>query len=79
MAAIALGKHGAGELNYSSDIDPILLYDPARLPRRERDDPGEAADRVARAVVEILSRVTEEGHVFRVDLRLRPAAEISPL
>ncbi|WP_226018198.1 bifunctional [glutamine synthetase] adenylyltransferase/[glutamine synthetase]-adenylyl-L-tyrosine phosphorylase [Novosphingobium sp. FKTRR1] len=79
FAAIALGKHGARELNYSSDIDPILLYDPDRLPRRERDDPGEAADRVARAVVEILSRVTDEGHVFRVDLRLRPASEISPL
>ncbi len=77
--ALALGKHGAGELNYSSDIDPILLYDPARLPRRPRDDPGEAAQRVARTVVETLSRVDAEGYVFRVDLRLRPASEISPL
>ena len=34
FTALALGKHGARELNYSSDIDPILLYDPARLPRR---------------------------------------------
>ncbi len=77
--ALALGKHGARELNFSSDIDPILLYDPALLPRRERDDPGEAAQRVARSVVETLSRVTEEGYVFRVDLRLRPASEVSPL
>ena len=77
--ALALGKHGAGELNYSSDIDPILLFDPATLPRRERDDPGEAAQRVARSVVETLSRVDEEGYVFRVDLRLRPASEVSPL
>jgi glutamate-ammonia-ligase adenylyltransferase len=77
--ALALGKHGARELNYSSDIDPILLYDPRLLPRRERDDPGEAADRVARRVVETLSRVTDEGYVFRVDLRLRPASEVSPL
>ncbi len=76
--ALALGKHGARELNYSSDIDPILLYDPALLPRRERDEPGEAADRVARAVVETLARVTDEGYVFRVDLRLRPASEVSP-
>jgi glutamate-ammonia-ligase adenylyltransferase len=79
FAAIALGKHGAEELNYSSDIDPILLYDPARLPRRERDEPGEAAQRVARHVVETLSRVDAEGYVFRVDLRLRPASEVSPL
>ena len=77
--ALALGKHGAGELNYSSDIDPILLYDPLRLPRRPRDDPGEAAQRVARTVVETLSRVDGDGYVFRVDLRLRPASEVSPL
>jgi len=76
--ALALGKHGAQELNYSSDIDPILLYDPATLPRRERDDPGEAAARVARRVVQLLSHVDEEGYVFRVDLRLRPASEVSP-
>ncbi|MGV3554706.1 MAG: bifunctional [glutamate--ammonia ligase]-adenylyl-L-tyrosine phosphorylase/[glutamate--ammonia-ligase] adenylyltransferase [Croceibacterium sp.] len=77
--ALALGKHGAGELNYSSDIDPILLFDPARLPRRERDDPAEAAQRYARTVVELLSAQTAEGYVFRVDLRLRPASEVSPL
>lgn len=77
--ALALGKHGAGELNYSSDIDPILLFDPILLPRRERDEPGEAAQRVARTVVETLSRMDHEGYVFRVDLRLRPASEVSPL
>jgi glutamate-ammonia-ligase adenylyltransferase len=77
--ALALGKHGAGELNYSSDIDPILLYDPAALPRRERDEPAEAAQRYAREIVRLLSEVTSEGYVFRVDLRLRPAAEVSPL
>ncbi|MDP3906608.1 bifunctional [glutamine synthetase] adenylyltransferase/[glutamine synthetase]-adenylyl-L-tyrosine phosphorylase [Novosphingobium sp.] len=77
--ALALGKHGAQELNYSSDIDPILLYDPALLPRRERDEPGEAAQRVARVLMETMSHVTHEGYVFRVDLRLRPASEVSPL
>ena len=79
FTAIALGKHGAGELNYSSDIDPILLYDPRRLPRRERDEPGEAAQRYARTIVETLSRQTGDGYVFRVDLRLRPASEVSQL
>lgn len=77
--ALALGKHGAQELNYSSDIDPILLYDPARLARRERDEPGEAAQRVARTLMETLSHPDGEGYVFRVDLRLRPASEVSPL
>lgn len=79
FVALALGKHGAGELNYSSDIDPILLYDPARLPRRPREDPGEAAQAVARKLVQTLSTPDGEGYVFRVDLRLRPASEVSPL
>ncbi len=46
------GKHGAGELNYSSDIDPILLYDPDCCRAATRDEPGEAAQRVAQRVVE---------------------------
>ncbi|MEO0462719.1 MAG: bifunctional [glutamate--ammonia ligase]-adenylyl-L-tyrosine phosphorylase/[glutamate--ammonia-ligase] adenylyltransferase [Pseudomonadota bacterium] len=77
--ALALGKQGAGELNYSSDIDPVLLYDAARLPHRAKDDPGEAAQRYTRRVVKLLSENTAEGYVLRVDLRLRPASEISPL
>ncbi|MHA7820759.1 MAG: bifunctional [glutamate--ammonia ligase]-adenylyl-L-tyrosine phosphorylase/[glutamate--ammonia-ligase] adenylyltransferase [Erythrobacter sp.] len=79
MIGLALGKQGAGELNYSSDIDPILLYDPQTLPRRDSDDAGEAAQRYARRVVKLLSANTAEGYVLRVDLRLRPASEISPL
>ncbi|MGX7927445.1 bifunctional [glutamine synthetase] adenylyltransferase/[glutamine synthetase]-adenylyl-L-tyrosine phosphorylase [Tsuneonella sp. HG094] len=78
MIALALGKHGACELNYSSDIDPILLYDPATLPRRARDEPAEAAQRYAREAVRLMSEVTSDGYVFRVDLRLRPASEVSP-
>jgi [glutamine synthetase] adenylyltransferase / [glutamine synthetase]-adenylyl-L-tyrosine phosphorylase len=79
FVALALGKQGAGELNYSSDIDPILLFDPATMPRRPRDDPGEAAQLYAREVVRMLSHVDGEGYVFRIDLRLRPASEVSPL
>ena len=78
FVVLALGKHGARELNYSSDIDPILLYDPETLPHRKRDEPGEAAQRIARTIVETLGKVTEHGYVFRVDLRLRPASEVSP-
>ena len=77
--ALALGKQGAGELNYSSDIDPVLLYDPATLPVRAKDDAGEAAQRYTRRIVKLLSQNTAHGYVFRVDLRLRPASEISPL
>jgi len=78
-AALALGKHGSRELNYSSDIDPILIFDPETLPVRPREDPAEAAVRIARRVVEILQMRDEHGFVFRVDLRLRPSPEASPL
>ncbi|UAK24247.1 bifunctional [glutamate--ammonia ligase]-adenylyl-L-tyrosine phosphorylase/[glutamate--ammonia-ligase] adenylyltransferase [Sphingomonas nostoxanthinifaciens] len=79
FVALALGKQGSRELNYSSDIDPILLFDPATLPRRARDDPAEAAVRIARRVVALLQERTADGYVLRVDLRLRPASEATPL
>jgi [glutamine synthetase] adenylyltransferase / [glutamine synthetase]-adenylyl-L-tyrosine phosphorylase len=79
VVALALGKQGSRELNYSSDIDPILLFDPALLPHRTREEPVEAAVRIARRVVELLQTPTDEGYVLRVDLRLRPAAEATPL
>ena len=79
IAVIALGKLGSHELNYSSDIDPILIFDPETLPRRPRDDPDEAAVRIARRMVEILSARTADGHVLRVDLRLRPHPEVTPI
>jgi [glutamine synthetase] adenylyltransferase / [glutamine synthetase]-adenylyl-L-tyrosine phosphorylase len=79
FAVIALGKHGGRELNYSSDIDPIFLFDPDTLPRRERDDVAEAAVRYGRRVIELLSKMDEHGYVFRVDMRLRPSPEVSPI
>ncbi len=79
MVGLALGKQGAGELNYSSDIDPILLYDPETILKRERDEPGEAAQMAARRLVQTMGAPTAEGYVLRVDLRLRPASEVSPL
>jgi len=79
LSVIALGKLGSHELNYSSDIDPILIFDPDTLPRRSRDDPAEAAVRIARRMTEILSARTGDGHVLRVDLRLRPHPEVTPI
>ena len=79
FAVIAMGKLGSRELNYSSDVDLLLLFDPETLPRRERDDPGEAAVRIGRRLIELLQRRTAEGYVQRVDLRLRPSPEVTPI
>lgn len=79
FAAIALGKQGSGELNYSSDIDPIFLYDPATLPHREREDVADAAVRIGRRVLELLQHRDADGYVLRVDLRLRPSPEATPI
>ena len=79
FAVIALGKHGGRELNYSSDIDPIFLFDPKTLPHRERDDVAEAAVRYGRRIIELLSAMDGDGYVFRVDMRLRPSPEVSPI
>ena len=79
FAIIAMGKLGSHELNYSSDVDLIFLCDPETLPRRSRDDPAEAAVRIGRRVIEILQKRTEDGYVQRVDLRLRPSPEVTPI
>lgn len=79
FAAIALGKHGSCELNYSSDIDPILIFDPESLPRRQRDEPVEAAVRIATRMMQTMQARDGDGYVFRVDLRLRPNPEVTPI
>ena len=79
FVAIALGKQGSFELNYSSDIDPIFLFDPATLPCRPREEPGDAAVRIGRRVVELLQARDADGYVLRVDLRLRPSPEVTPV
>ncbi|MBW7947038.1 MAG: glutamine-synthetase adenylyltransferase, partial [Sphingomonadaceae bacterium] len=79
FTAIALGKLGSRELNYSSDVDLILLYDRDRLAVREGDDPDNTAVRIARRMVELMQTRDSGGYVFRVDLRLRPASEVTPI
>jgi glutamate-ammonia-ligase adenylyltransferase len=79
FAVIAMGKLGSHELNYSSDVDLLLLFDPEALPKRSRDDPGEAAVRIGRRLIELLQKRTEDGYVQRVDLRLRPSPEVTPI
>ncbi len=79
FVALALGKLGSRELNYSSDIDPILLFDPRTLPHRPREEPEEAAVRIGKRVVELLQARDGDGYVLRVDLRLRPSPEVTPI
>src|SRR6185295_19197523 len=79
FAVIAMGKLGSRELNYSSDVDLLLLFDPETLPRRERDDVGEAAVRIGRRLIEVLQKRSADGYVARVDLRLRPSPEVTPI
>lgn len=79
LAVIALGKLGSRELNFSSDVDLILLFDPEILPLRAREEPGDAAVRIGRRLIEMLQKRTEDGYVARVDLRLRPSPEVTPI
>jgi [glutamine synthetase] adenylyltransferase / [glutamine synthetase]-adenylyl-L-tyrosine phosphorylase len=80
MVALAMGKMGARELNYSSDIDLICLFDESRF-----DGPAEQMEaraafiRVTRKMTAMLSDRTAEGYVFRTDLRLRPDASVMPV
>jgi [glutamine synthetase] adenylyltransferase / [glutamine synthetase]-adenylyl-L-tyrosine phosphorylase len=69
---LAMGKHGAYELNYSSDIDLIVLYDPETAPLSEGVEPSTFFVRFTRDLVSVLQDITEHGYVFRIDLRLRP-------
>ncbi|MEQ9317061.1 MAG: bifunctional [glutamine synthetase] adenylyltransferase/[glutamine synthetase]-adenylyl-L-tyrosine phosphorylase, partial [Henriciella sp.] len=77
MFAIALGKMGAFELNYSSDIDIAVFYDPDVFDGGERSA-GEAASRAVREAMRILEEMTGDGYVFRTDLRLRPDPSSTP-
>ena len=79
FTVLALGKLGSRELNYSSDVDLILLFDPQTLAKRDREEPGESAVRIARRMVELLQQRTADGYVARVDLRLRPSPEVTPI
>jgi glutamate-ammonia-ligase adenylyltransferase len=74
LVILAMGKYGAFELNYSSDIDLVVFYDQERFPFRKKGDARGAAVDVVKGLVRLLSEPTADGYVFRVDLRLRPDA-----
>ena len=79
LLALAMGKMGAGELNYSSDIDLIMLFDETRFEPDDFHDARASFIRVTRRMAAILSDVAAGGYVFRTDLRLRPDPNSTPV
>src|SRR5712672_1432563 len=72
LIVLAMGKMGAGELNYSSDIDLIVFFDPAVTSLAADIEPQPFFVRVTQGMARLLQQRTGDGYVFRVDLRLRP-------
>jgi glutamate-ammonia-ligase adenylyltransferase len=77
---IAMGKQGAFELNYSSDIDVSVFFDPERLAPclAPGVEPQAFAVRLTQRLAELMQARTAEGYVFRIDLRLRPDPASTP-
>ncbi len=69
---IAMGKYGAFELNYSSDVDFTIFFDPQTAAPWLGKDPSRITARLVRALVQSMGAVTADGYVFRTDMRLRP-------
>nr|WP_232470697.1 bifunctional [glutamate--ammonia ligase]-adenylyl-L-tyrosine phosphorylase/[glutamate--ammonia-ligase] adenylyltransferase [Methylococcus sp. BF19-07] len=80
LVVLGMGKLGGGELNFSSDIDLVFAYlEDGELPGRNGTTYAEFYTRLAQSFVHVLDAVTEDGFVFRVDVRLRPFGESGPL
>jgi len=79
MFVLAMGKMGAHELNYSSDIDLICFFDETKFLEEKYFDARKGFIRATRLMSSILSDLTEDGYVFRTDLRLRPDPSVNPV
>lgn len=80
LIVVAMGKLGGRELNFSSDVDLVLLFAAAGQTSGPRTvDNQEYFQSLAREIVRYLDERTEDGFVFRVDLRLRPFGDSGPL
>ncbi|WFO10777.1 bifunctional [glutamate--ammonia ligase]-adenylyl-L-tyrosine phosphorylase/[glutamate--ammonia-ligase] adenylyltransferase [Edwardsiella ictaluri] len=81
LLILGMGKLGGGELNFSSDIDLIFVYPQAgatRGGRRELDN-AQFFTRLGQRLIKALDQPTEDGFVYRVDMRLRPFGDSGPL
>ncbi|MEL6792781.1 MAG: hypothetical protein AAFP78_04960 [Pseudomonadota bacterium] len=79
LIALAMGKGGARELNYSSDIDLVLFHDGERFDEATQEEIKPRWTKIVQRVVKLLSEQTADGYVFRTDLRLRPNPSVTPL
>jgi [glutamine synthetase] adenylyltransferase / [glutamine synthetase]-adenylyl-L-tyrosine phosphorylase len=79
LSVIGMGKLGAGELNYSSDVDLILLYDREAPALAGNEQMSRDMVRAARLLVQLMSETSVDGYIFRTDLRLRPDPGSTPL
>ncbi|MQW86738.1 bifunctional [glutamine synthetase] adenylyltransferase/[glutamine synthetase]-adenylyl-L-tyrosine phosphorylase [Sinorhizobium saheli] len=79
IVVLGMGKLGAGELNYSSDIDLVVFYDLQSGIVSNRDEASETFARLLRRLIRILQERTGDGYIFRTDLRLRPDPGSTPL
>ncbi|MCS6944865.1 MAG: bifunctional [glutamate--ammonia ligase]-adenylyl-L-tyrosine phosphorylase/[glutamate--ammonia-ligase] adenylyltransferase, partial [Sutterellaceae bacterium] len=87
LLVVAMGKAGGGELNVSSDLDLVFVYDEAGQTQARAPFAGatrtlsnqEFFERLGRRLIALLSEPTADGFVFRVDMRLRPDGDAGPL
>lgn len=79
LIVLGMGKLGAGELNYSSDIDVVVFFDEEAGIVPDPDDAIDVFPRLMRRLVRIMQERTADGYVFRTDLRLRPDPGSTPL
>lgn len=77
FAVVAFGKLGAGELNYSSDIDLAIVWETP--PGEESEDISRFYSRLAKSLVDALANNSPDGRLYRVDLRLRPFGNAGPI
>lgn len=79
LIVLGMGKLGGRELNYSSDIDVVVFYEPEANILADPEDGTDTFARILRRFVRVMQDRTGDGYVFRTDLRLRPDPGATPL
>jgi glutamate-ammonia-ligase adenylyltransferase len=79
LVIVGMGKLGAGELNYNSDLDLIFLYEPSADEGKEKIGAQEFFTKLAQRLISVLQVQTREGYVYKIDTRLRPSGRSGSL